>query len=65
MAYQDDSAYYSNRAAKEHEHAEQAADATIAAIHNDLARRYGALAVGVVPALPKSALAIESNDPTI
>lgn len=64
MMYRDDFAYYSNRAAKEHEHAEQAATKAIAEIHNDLARRYGALAVQAVAGMSNSVLKSELNDPT-
>lgn len=58
MAYQEDSDYYRNRAAEEHQLAQQAADATVSAVHNDLARRYGARFVQLVTretnSLPKS-----------
>jgi hypothetical protein len=45
MSHHEDFAYYQRRAAEELERAGEAAEAVAAAIHSDLAQRYGALAV--------------------
>lgn len=44
MPHHDDQAYYSKRAVDEIDHGDQAANASVAAIHYELARRYSLLA---------------------
>jgi hypothetical protein len=61
--YQDDAAYYSNRADEENKRARQAASTIAAEIHIDLARRYGARAAQINAALPDSLMASEPNNP--
>lgn len=45
MKYQNHQDYYVARAAKSRDQAERAADPAVAAIHNELAKRYETLAV--------------------
>lgn len=56
MLHPDDQAYYWIRAAEELERAAQAKDSSVAAVHHELAYRYGALAAQEGPATPKLTL---------
>ena len=51
-----DHSYYSRRAAEEMERGDQAADATAAAIHYDLAHRYSMLAARPTAGIPELTL---------
>lgn len=56
MLHRDDHDYFWVRAAEELEHGKLASDATVAAVHYELAYRYGALASQTCNATPKLAL---------
>ena len=53
MSYPDESAYYWLRAAAELERGDQAPTATIAAVHYELAYRYGVAAVHASDSKPR------------